>query len=102
MYTMGIKGYTWVYMGIHGYKGVLRGIKGYRCTSVYEYLSKYLYLRSTIGERILIGSIPRVCVPRFSDAIKFHGLDAILDWLAAWHIWPRFHVKCFDRRELVS
>ena len=58
-------------------------------------------LRSTIGERILIGSIPRVYVPRFSDAIKFHSLDAILDWLAAWHIWPRFHVKFFDRRELV-
>ena len=59
-------------------------------------------LRSTIGERILIGSFPRVYVPRFSDAIKFHGLDAILDWLAAWHIWPRFHVKFFDRQELVS
>ena len=61
-----------------------------------------ILLRSMIGERILIGSFPRVYVPRFSDAIKFHGLDAILDWLAAWHTWPRSHVKFFDRRELVS
>ena len=53
----------------------------------------HFFLRSTIGERILIGSFPRVYVPRFSDAIKFHGLDAILDWLAAWHTWPRSHVK---------
>ena len=61
-----------------------------------------ILLRSMIGERILIGSFPRVYVPRFSDAIKFHGLDANLDWLAAWHTWPRSHVKFFDRRELVS
>ena len=60
------------------------------------------FLRSTIGERILIGSFPRVYVPRFTYAIKFHGLDAILDWLAAWHTWPRSHVKFFDRRKLVS
>ena len=50
-----------------------------------------IFLRWRIG--ILIGSFPRVYVPRFSDAIKFHGLDAILDWLAAWHTWPRSHVK---------
>ena len=46
-----------------------------------------------MGERILIRSFPQVYVPRFSNAIKFHGLDAILDWLAAWHTWPRCHVK---------
>ena len=45
---------------------------------------------------------PAGLCPAISDAIKFHGLDAILDWLAAWHIWPRFHVKFFDRRELVG
>ena len=39
-----------------------------------------ILLRSTIGERILIGSFARVYVPRFS-------------WLAAWHTWPRSRVK---------
>ena len=43
-----------------------------------------------------------LCPVIFCDAIKFHGLHTILDWLAAWHKWPQSLVKFFDQWELVS